>query len=89
MTQSLFEFDPARDASRLAELRPLEQRWQRRLAELKGVAASIPNQLRSLTSSPKNTLYQIMPENAAPRARTPSGISMTIGLSCGSWWPWP
>ena len=30
--------DPARDASRLAELRPLEQRWLRRLGELKGVA---------------------------------------------------
>ena len=29
--------DPARDAARLAELRPLEQRWTRRLAELKGV----------------------------------------------------
>ena len=28
--------DPARDATRLAELRPLEQRWLRRLAELKG-----------------------------------------------------
>jgi ATP-dependent helicase HrpA len=28
--------DPARDAQRLAELRPLEQRWLRRLAELKG-----------------------------------------------------
>jgi ATP-dependent helicase HrpA len=28
--------DPARDGQRLAELRPLEQRYQRRLAELKG-----------------------------------------------------
>lgn len=28
--------DPARDALRLAELRPLEQRWLRRMAELKG-----------------------------------------------------
>jgi len=28
--------DPARDAQRLAELRPLEQRWLRRVAELKG-----------------------------------------------------
>jgi ATP-dependent helicase HrpA len=28
--------DPARDAQRLAELRPLEQRWLRRLAALKG-----------------------------------------------------
>jgi ATP-dependent helicase HrpA len=28
--------DPVRDAQRLAELRPLEQRWLRRLAELKG-----------------------------------------------------
>ncbi len=28
--------DPARDAQRLAELRPLEQRWLRRSAELKG-----------------------------------------------------
>jgi len=30
--------DPARDAQRLAELRPLEQRWQRRLADLRGQA---------------------------------------------------
>jgi ATP-dependent helicase HrpA len=29
--------DPERDAQRLAELRPLEQRWQRRVTELKGV----------------------------------------------------
>jgi ATP-dependent helicase HrpA len=29
---------PARDAQRLAELRPLEQRWLRRVAELKGAA---------------------------------------------------
>ena len=28
--------DPTRDAARMAELRPLEQRWQRRVAELKG-----------------------------------------------------
>ncbi|MCC7457544.1 MAG: ATP-dependent RNA helicase HrpA [Nitrospira sp.] len=28
--------DPARDAQRLAELRPLEQRWLRRVVELKG-----------------------------------------------------
>ena len=28
--------DPARDAQRLAELRPLEQRWLRRQAELRG-----------------------------------------------------
>jgi ATP-dependent helicase HrpA len=28
--------DPARDAKLLAELRPLEQRWQRRLSELRG-----------------------------------------------------
>ncbi len=30
--------DPERDAQRMAELRPLEQRWQRRLAERRGVA---------------------------------------------------
>jgi ATP-dependent helicase HrpA len=30
--------DPERDAQRLAELRPLEQRWQRRVSERRGVA---------------------------------------------------
>ena len=31
-----FKGDPARDAQRMAELRPLDQRYTRRLAELKG-----------------------------------------------------
>ena len=37
--------DPARDAQRLAELRPLEQRYWRRVAERKGAARRAPRRV--------------------------------------------
>jgi ATP-dependent helicase HrpA len=60
--------DPARDASRLAELRPLEQRWLRRLAELKGARDARLDEYRWLLEELRVSLY-------AQELRTPQPVS--------------
>ena len=61
--------DPARDAQRLAELRPLEQRWQRRLAELKGQADARLDEFRWLLEELRISLF-------AQELRTPQPVSV-------------
>ncbi len=61
--------DPARDAARLAELRPLEQRWQRRLAELKGRADPRLDEYRWLLEELRVSLF-------AQELRTPQPVSV-------------
>jgi ATP-dependent helicase HrpA len=60
--------DPARDATRLAELRPLEQRWLRRLAELKGTAHPRMDDYRWLLEELRVSLF-------AQELRTPQPVS--------------
>jgi ATP-dependent helicase HrpA len=61
--------DPARDAARLAELRPLEQRWSRRLAELKGQADPRLDEYRWLLEELRISLF-------AQELRTPQPVSL-------------
>lgn len=60
--------DPARDAQRLAELRPLEQRWQRRVAELKGARHERLDEYRWLLEELRVSLF-------AQELRTPQPVS--------------
>jgi ATP-dependent helicase HrpA len=60
--------DPARDAARLAELRPLEQRWLRRLAELKGAPHARMDDYRWL-------LEELRVSYFAQELRTPQPVS--------------
>ncbi len=60
--------DPARDAQRLAELRPLEQRFVRRLAERKGVADARLDEYRWLIEELRVSLF-------AQTLRTPQPVS--------------
>jgi ATP-dependent helicase HrpA len=60
--------DPARDATRLAELRPLEQRWQRRLVELKGAPDARLDEYRWLLEELRVSLF-------AQELRTPQPVS--------------
>ncbi len=60
--------DPARDAARLAELRPLEQRYLRRLAELKGTADARLDEYRWLLEELRVSLF-------AQELRTPQPVS--------------
>jgi ATP-dependent helicase HrpA len=60
--------DPARDATRLAELRPLEQRWVRRTAELKGTAHARMDEYRWLLEELRVSLF-------AQELRTPQPVS--------------
>jgi ATP-dependent helicase HrpA len=60
--------DPARDAARLAELRPLEQRWLRRQAELRGVAHGRLDEYRWLLEELRVSLF-------AQELRTPQPVS--------------
>ncbi len=60
--------DPARDATRLAELRPLEQRWLRRLAELKGARHARMDEYRWL-------LEELRVSYFAQELRTPQPVS--------------
>ncbi len=60
--------DPARDAQRLAELRPLEQRWLRRLAERKGTADARLDEYRWLLEELRVSLF-------AQELRTPQPVS--------------
>ena len=60
--------DPQRDAERLAELRPLEQRYLRRLAEQKGVADARLDEYRWLLEELRVSFF-------AQELRTPQPIS--------------
>jgi ATP-dependent helicase HrpA len=61
--------DPARDAQRLAELRPLEQRYTRRLAELKGTGDARLAEYRWLLEELRVSLF-------AQELRTPQPVSV-------------
>jgi ATP-dependent helicase HrpA len=60
--------DPSRDATRLQELRPLEQRFLRRLAELKGSAHARLDEYRWLLEELRVSLF-------AQELRTPQPVS--------------
>ena len=60
--------DPARDATRLAELRPLETRYVRRLAEQKGVADARLDEYRWLIEELRVSFF-------AQELRTPQPVS--------------
>ena len=60
--------DPARDAARLAELRPLEQRWVRRVSELKGAPHARLDEYRWLLEELRVSLF-------AQELRTPQPVS--------------
>jgi len=61
--------DPARDAQRLAELRPLEQRWLRRLAELRGARDARLDEYRWLLEELRVSMF-------AQELRTPQPVSV-------------
>jgi ATP-dependent helicase HrpA len=61
--------DPARDAARLAELRPVEQRYLRRLAELKGAQHARLAEYRWLLEELRVSLF-------AQELRTPQPVSV-------------
>ncbi|WP_443112049.1 ATP-dependent RNA helicase HrpA [Aquabacterium sp. OR-4] len=61
--------DPARDAQRLAELRPLEQRYTRRLADQKGVADTRLDEYRWLLEELRVSFF-------AQELRTPQPVSV-------------
>ncbi len=61
--------DPARDAQRLAELRPLEQRWLRRVAERRGAADARLDEFRWLLEELRVGLF-------AQELRTPQPVSV-------------
>ncbi len=61
--------DPARDSARLAELRPLEQRYTRALAERKGVADARLDEFRWLLEELRVSLF-------AQELRTPQPVSV-------------
>jgi ATP-dependent helicase HrpA len=60
--------DPARDALRLAELRPLEQRWLRRVIERKGTTDARLDEYRWL-------LEELRVSYFAQELRTPQPVS--------------
>ncbi len=60
--------DPARDATRLAELRPLEQRWLRKTAELRGAPHARLDEYRWLLEELRVSLF-------AQELRTPQPVS--------------
>ena len=61
--------DPVRDAQRLAELRPLEQRYTRQLAERRGVADARLEEFRWLLEELRVSLF-------AQELRTPQPVSV-------------
>jgi ATP-dependent helicase HrpA len=61
--------DPVRDAKLMAELKPLEQRWQRRLAELKGVRDGRVEDFRWQLEELRVSLF-------AQELRTPQPVSV-------------
>ena len=61
--------DPVRDAQRVAELRPLEQRWVRRVADLKGAPHARLDEYRWLLEELRVSLF-------AQELRTPQPVSV-------------
>ena len=61
--------DPARDAARMAELRPLEQRYARRLAELRGAPDTRLDEYRWLLEELRVSFF-------AQELRTPQPVSV-------------
>jgi ATP-dependent helicase HrpA len=61
--------DPARDAAKLAELRPIEQRYTRRLAELKGTPDARLDEFRWLLEELRVSLF-------SQELRTPQPVSV-------------
>jgi ATP-dependent helicase HrpA len=61
--------DPVRDSQRLAELRPLDQRYTRRLAELKGTHDARLDEFRWLLEELRISLF-------AQELRTPQPVSL-------------
>jgi ATP-dependent helicase HrpA len=61
--------DPARDAQRLAELRPIEQRFLRRVAEARGAADARLDEFRWLIEELRVSLF-------AQELRTPQPVSV-------------
>ncbi|MDZ7591038.1 MAG: ATP-dependent RNA helicase HrpA [Rubrivivax sp.] len=61
--------DPGRDAARLAEMRPLEQRWQRRVADLRGAGHARLDEFRWLLEELRISLF-------AQELRTPQPVSV-------------
>ena len=61
--------DSARDAQRLTELRPLDQRYTRRLVELKGVLDARTGEFRWLLEELRVSLF-------AQELRTPQPVSI-------------
>jgi hypothetical protein len=64
-----YRADPARDAARLAELRPLEQRYWRLVAERKGVADERLQEFRWLLEELRVSFF-------AQELRTPQPVSV-------------
>ena len=64
-----YRADPARDAARLAELRPLEQRYWRLLAERKGVVDERMQEFRWLLEELRVSFF-------AQELRTPQPVSV-------------
>jgi ATP-dependent helicase HrpA len=60
--------DPVRDARRMAELRPLEQRWLRRVAERRGASDARLDEFRWLLEELRVSLF-------AQELRTPQPVS--------------
>ena len=60
--------DPARDLQRLAELRPIEQRWQRRITERRGTADARLDEFGWLLEELRVSLF-------AQELRTPQPVS--------------
>jgi ATP-dependent helicase HrpA len=61
--------EPARDAQRLAELKPIEQRWQRRVAERRGAPDARLEEFRWLIEELRVSLF-------AQELRTPQPVSV-------------
>jgi len=61
--------DPARDVQRLADLRPIEQRYTRHLAERKGVPDARLDEFRWLLEELRVSLF-------AQELRTPQPVSV-------------
>jgi ATP-dependent helicase HrpA len=64
-----YRADPARDAARLAELRPVEQRYWRLVAERKGVADERLHEFRWLLEELRVSFF-------AQELRTPQPVSV-------------
>ena len=82
--------DPARDAQRLAELRPLEQRYLRALAERKGARRRAPGGVPLAAGGAARELlragaaHAAAGERQAPRQGLGAVEPLRAGCSCGT-----